>query len=407
MVHTMTTQPIFQAPESWRDLPWTQPCTDLLLPQLIGDTPDCWYIDINDIPRENCYESPKILQKGTAQIHQNFASKVRTRNAFHGFPTWSVVSNVNSPHFCTFQPWLEDHGGWRLMHPKWYKYPVLCYPLVISGVTTENPSFLDDFPIILFISIHLGRGSHIYLEMFQYVVGFQHNMLGATMCHLTQWDALPSTNTELLYTFVVIPMKQAQFFSDMMLSPSEGLLDMGYIALREFDLRIKAIWRTMLASSESDSREVVGSCILYIIYIHIIIYTVLYIYRSFLWWDLMRWINIERLFDDSPPNGNCSDHQNGLKKKATTKATWQWTSWVLIFDELRVWVCEISVFVDSRKHIGRPPSKPLPMMPVPMPAHASSQPESGPLKTSPKKMIEQICVSAHQVNIWCNQTKWE
>ena len=98
------------------------------------------------------------------------------------------------------------------MHPKWYKYPVLCYPLVISGVTTENPSFLDDFPIILFISIHLGRGSHIYLEMFQYVVGFQHNMLGATMCHLTQWDALPSTNTELLYTFVVIPMKQAQIF---------------------------------------------------------------------------------------------------------------------------------------------------------------------------------------------------
>jgi len=77
--------------------------------------------------------------------------------------------------------------------------------------------------------------------MFQYVVGFQHNMLGATMCHLTQWDAPPSTNTELLYTFVVIPMKQAQFFSDMMLSPWEGLLDMGYIALREFDLRIKAI----------------------------------------------------------------------------------------------------------------------------------------------------------------------
>ena len=72
---------------------------------------------------------------------------------------------------------------------------------------------------------------------------------------------------------------------------------------------------------------------------------------------------------------------------------------MLIFDELRVWVCEISVFVDSRKHIGRPPSKPLPMMPVPMPAHAPSQPESGPLKTSPKKMIEQICVSAHQVNI--------
>ena len=33
----------------------------------------------------------------------------------------------------------------------------------------------------------------------------------------------------------------------------------------------------------------------------------------------MRWINIERLFDDSPPNGNCSDHQNGLKKKLQPK----------------------------------------------------------------------------------------
>ena len=32
-------------------------------PKLIGDTPDCSYIDINDIPRENCYESPKNLAK--------------------------------------------------------------------------------------------------------------------------------------------------------------------------------------------------------------------------------------------------------------------------------------------------------------------------------------------------------
>ena len=34
--------------------------------------------------------------------------------------------------------------------------------------------------------------------------------------------------------------------------------------------------------------------------------------------------------------------------------------------------------------VGRPLSKALPMMPVPMPAHASSQPKSGPLNVTQK-----------------------